>query len=710
MKIVKMNDRELAAVVDNAVADSIVDSGDFLESQRNYLDRYNLEPYGNESAEQSQVHSSDVRDLVEADMPSLARVFLGAGEPVEFRSFSKVQASIDEAKDKQKLVRAIIKTIPNSFRTQHDWLKASELQSFAALEYGVEETKIPRTKRYKGLSEEELAQLVLELENEKGVTKVDIVERDDEGSESEFSVSIRVTHTRKQYFMRNVPIEDMIVSKNAWNKDDADVVGKKFTKTRSQMIAEGFSKSVVMSLASDKKDSDLDSSRYDHAGGDGDSDAYSQANEEISGCDVYMLVDVDGDGIAERRHIIKVGAEILVNEPQEHIPYAIISSMLMPNSIVGNPRSDLVIEHQKVATVLKRELLNNLYAVNHPRTIYNDNVDIDQLLDIRLNGVIHTDGIPQQDIMPLVTPYIGDKALQVVAFMDGQKQLSTGDVMGNQALQADNLHKETATRSQIMETAASARIELVARVVAETGYRDLWEGLAWFAAHYQDDELEQRILGRQMIQDPKGWKYDHHVVALVGTGAGDDEKAMQNLSAIYQVQNALQQAGSPLVDIKKVHNTLANMLRVMGKDSIADYFNDPELPESMVMAERDILKQQVQQMDQALQQANPLAEAEQVKAQAAIQMTQMKQKYESQMDMMKMQQASEQKIMDLQAKFAGDLQKQQIDYQKHSDNMKVKLIELAAKEGNSLAEIQQIMTGLEGMSDEDLFAMASGSR
>jgi len=75
-------------------------------------------------------------------------------------------------------------------------------------------------------------------------------------------------------------------------------------------------------------------------------------------------------------------------------------------------------------------------------------------------------------------------------------------------------------------------MELVCRVIAETGYRELWEGLSWFESHYQDTDLEIRVLGSQMSFNPKDWKYDHRVCAKVGTGAGDDEKTLQNPSAI----------------------------------------------------------------------------------------------------------------------------------------------------------------------------------
>ena len=84
-----MTERELVALVDEAERNSLVNSGELLTDNEDYLKFYNAELFGNEVEGQSKVVSTDVRDLVESDMPSLARVFLGAGDPVEFRANNK---------------------------------------------------------------------------------------------------------------------------------------------------------------------------------------------------------------------------------------------------------------------------------------------------------------------------------------------------------------------------------------------------------------------------------------------------------------------------------------------------------------------------------------------------------------------------------------------------------------------------------------------
>lgn len=641
----KMTDKELAALIEHQVANSVTESSEYTDIDEKSLQYYNGEKVGLLAAAdgRSSVMSTDVLDLVESDMPSLARVFLGANDPVAFKPLRRTPESIKEAKQRNAFVSHIIKTMPDSFRTQHAFLKGSELQQLSALEYGCEEIDTTEEKNYSGVTEDELADVIEEIQNDKSVSKVDIVETSDD---EEFDAVVRVTYTKKKWYMRFIPTEDFVISRNATCKDDAQIVGKRFRKTRGELVADGLSKEFVDKLPahSNSENNTLRNSRFKTDGGDdSETGAYvAWANEEVQGVDCYALVDFDGDGIAERRHIIKVGNEIIENEPFGHVPFAISSSMLMPGALVGKSRSMLAMSYQEIQTHLMRQTMDNITVVNNPRTVVNDNVDIDDLLDVQFGGVIRTDGVPAQDLMNYEIPYIGDKALQIVAYMDGKKTTTTGAQQANQALQADNLHKETATRFEGLEDAAAAKIELVARVIAETGYRDLWEGIAWFAKHYQDEGLEMRVLGEPMRFNPKDWKYDHSIAAQVGTGAGDDEKTMQNLTAVYNAQLGLLQMGSPLVDQSKLYSTLRGMINTIGKDAVEEYFNNPEQPDQIVEAERDILKQQLQILQQ--QMGNPLAEAEQVKAQGQMQIKMMEQKFNAQMEQMKMSQDFNQKI------------------------------------------------------------------
>ena len=179
----RLDDRELSSLLDHMVDNSVSESGSFTSDNERWLSDYKADKF-DVIPGRSSVVSTDTRDLVEADMPSMARVFLGAGDPVEFKPVNNFSPeAIQEAKDKQSVVSHIIDTVDDSFRVQHDWLKASEIQSVSMLEYGCEEIKDTRVKRYQNISEEELTAVINDIESEIDVEEVEITETSDEEHE-----------------------------------------------------------------------------------------------------------------------------------------------------------------------------------------------------------------------------------------------------------------------------------------------------------------------------------------------------------------------------------------------------------------------------------------------------------------------------------------------------------------------------------------------
>ena len=211
---------------------------------------------------------------------------------------------------------------------------------------------------------------------------------------------------------------------------------------------------------------------------------------------------------------------------------------------------------------------------------------------------------------------------------------------------------------------------MIARNYGETGFRKLYEGIAWIVSRYQDTEQEIRVLGKALTVNPKSWKYKHHVQSNVGLGAGDSEKSLQSLQGIYGIQQSLIQQGSTLADEKDVYNTLARMVEGIGFPRVNEFFNDPGEPEETLKAENEILNKMVVQLQEQMQGLqNPLAEAEQIKAQASL----IKAQATQQIDAAK-----------LQSDNANFMAKLESDNKKASEDLALKLTDLELKYGEDL--------------------------
>jgi len=647
-----MTERELAALIDQAERDSVTESGDFNSYNETLFQYYQSEPFGDEIEGQSQVVTSDVADIVESDMPSLVRVFLSGNTVAEFTPLTG--KDIQEVEEKNIYIPHVINNSKDFYRKFHGLLKQLEIQLLGILEYGIRDDRRVSTITREVGSIEELAKLKEKIEGEPDVSRVDITAAGEEGGES-LEIEVRITKGSQDFFIENIANEDIILSRNAESKDDADIVGKRFRKSRGDLIAEGFNEDLIRSLPASTPDenSSAKQERYKRQGGDTEeSDSIDHwVNELVQGVDVYAKVDFDEDGIPERRHVIKVGSEVLVNEPFDHVPYAIGSALLMPMNMVGKSRGEQGKTTQRVQSVLTRNMLDNIYSVNNPGHVVNDDVvEIDDMLTQRPNRIVRANGAIAGNILPLETPYIGDKALQVIQYMDSLQTRRTGTHLSSQGLDADVLHKETATRFEGVERAGQAKIELVVRNVAETIVRDLYEGAEWYLREYQDEPQQIYVGGRTVTVDPSQWQYDHPVTVVVGTGAGDNEKTLETLASIYNLQLQQKQIGSTLADDKKIYNTLEKIIKASGLHKPDRYFNDPERPDQVLFAENQLLKQQLKQVMAQLE--DPLSKAEKVKQQGSIARDQMKYQFEKQMKAVEVAQENKDRETDVFLKVA----------------------------------------------------------
>jgi len=489
------------------------------------------------------------------------------------------------------------------------------------------------------------------------VKSVSISERGEDRADGLFDVTFKVEKTRKQVKLLNVPIDKFMITRNAASKDEAALVGDIERTTRGELLSRGFAKDLIDQIPqySGSDQSNIDTIRSKSEGASsGTSTLDGWALEEVEIQDLYMMIDYDEDGIAERRHIVRssTGDVVLLNESFNHVPYAVMSAIIMPHRAIGRSRAEITAPTALNKTTILRGINNNIYAVNKPQVAINGRVDADSVLNRRLNGVwrVKDKDHPGNSIMMVETPYIGDKSLQVIQYLDQARAQTTGTLMASQGLDADALGKETATRFEGVQDASQAKVELVARNMAETGWRDLFVGVAWLDENFQDTETEIEVLGEELSISPSDWRFNHSAVSTVGLGIGDDERLMQTMTGFLQVHQALADKKSPLTDQVKVYNILSRIVKGAGLADVSEFYNNPERPQELVQAENDILNDAVKQLQEQVQSmVNPLAEAEEIKAQASL----IKARGNAQLDIAKMQEDQRQ----FNAKLLSDMEK-----------------------------------------------------
>ena len=623
-----LSESALLHIVNAKYADADSNRSD-LDRRNQFLeDRNNAELYGTEVPGRSRFVSNDVKDANESAHTSLVRMFLGAGSIIKFKAANpddKVQ--LEEAQEKTSFVDWLIRGQPDSYSTQSGALTEIVKLKAGVVKYFYEKTETTEDHDWENITELEVVEQMNALVENRNNKEVEMISHD-ENDDGTFNILIRAKVTRQEIKVVGVPSGSFLISKGAATKDEAELVGDEFYKTRGELLAEGHSRDLVSKLPQAALNGSVTRLiNTDELGNVPEADFGEWSSQLILIQDLYVMVDYNGDGIAERRNIQRVDDQfILVNEPFDHVPYAVGSAFITPHSVIGEGWGEQVTDIAEVNTAITRGVLDNIYSVNNTKKavrIGTHGVNLDEALSCKIGGVVQVKGDrPLADmIMPLTTEFIGDKALLIKQHMDQMKANRIGNQLTSQGLDGDTLAKETATRFTGVEKADGARTEKLARNIAEVFYRKLYEGVAWLVAHHQIDEVEFNVLGKALKANPKNWKYDNNLDTEIGLGAGDNDKIVQNMSGAWQIHQQLTAQQSPLTDQKKGYNILSKMYKSMDIKDVSQIINDPEEPSEQLRADNEKLngialqqQQAIEQLTEQVRQLSALSEVEEIKA------------------------------------------------------------------------------------------------
>jgi hypothetical protein len=316
----------------------------------------------------------------------------------------------------------------------------------------------------------------------------------------------------------------------------------------------------------------------------------------------------------------------------------------MPHQVVGLCLADLVRDLQTLRTEMTRQYLDGLALGNQGEIVVNEgqsgSVEYDSLLARGVGSVHRIKGDASITALP-VASNIAD-ALQGLEMSKDIIERRTGVSSRTQSLKADAL-QNTATGAAIMEEAVNQRLELVARVYAETFFKPLGRYLLHLLHCYHDKQIQLRLKDRFMEFNPQDWDPDMDISVAVGLGTGNRSKLLGAYAQILQIQQTmLAQLGPQISPVKLSHivHTCHKMAEAAGL----------EAPERFFGSEEDA-KMASQAM--ANQPAQPSPE------QQKIQLEQQKAQAKMRLDAQKVQTDAQRKAFETQAKIDLERQKAQ---------------------------------------------------
>ena len=611
----KKTDEQLISIIEAHRRDSLgVEDGSLSSDRARALDHYNGRPYGNEVDGRSKVVSRDLAEAVDWAMPAIMKVFTSSGAVGEFDPVGPEDEEL--AKQESDYTNQVIMKDNAGFMILHDAIKDTLLLKNGYVKHMWDVTKKTTEESYSGLSIPQVQQLFAEIENDGGEVEIIGQEMNEVVIQEQvvglFDLKLKITRKEAKALIMAVPTEEVRVSKKCRGSLQESPFTEHVTrKTRSELREMGLSQAFVDELpAYNENDNstvkiarDTTSEETDNSGtADGD-----RAMDEIEYCEAYVRVDADGDGIAELRMIVTVGNKIPpgedYNKQIEAVPMTSFVMKRVPHRHVGESLDDELADLQEIKTVLNRQLLDNIYLTNNQRTAVTENVNLRDMMSSTPGGVIRVKGGSVSDsFMPVVTTPIIDKILPVIDYWDRNKESRTGITKASTGMDPDVLMQ--ATKGAFMENLnrASQKIEMITRMLAESGVKEMFLQVHGLLVRHQDQPRMVQLRGKWVEVNPQEWRERTDLTVRVGLGTGNEEEKRQKLLLVTQLQDRMGPHG--LVGPKQMYDLFCEVVQTMGFDVPEKFAMSPESPEFQ------------QAMQQRAQQPNPQMAVEQMKIQA----------------------------------------------------------------------------------------------
>ncbi len=623
-----------------------------LASMREYY----REPYpGDESLDGwSTIVTSKVQDTVEWILPELLDVFTTSDEAVVFEPTS--QEDVQGAQQATDACNYVFYKQNNGFLVLYTAFKDALIAQNCAVEWRTVTEQVREVQEVQGAPGEVLALLEQEGYTVEAATPVM------GGMVPLFNAKVARTVDKKRVSVEAFPPEQLIV-KRGWTSPllaDCPYVARVMEVTLSDLKQMGF-KDVTAAELRASDDSLPDSmeedyrlqrteGRFTHQDDNVDTEDDSLATGWLR-CE-YVLVDYDGDGIAERRLIYRLADRILSNEETDQVQIATTSPIINTHRWDGMSIAEAVSDIQRLETDLTRAMVNSAnLAVNPRKTILTDSngapyVEVDDLLDYRVGGIIRQTRPDALNVEP--TPFNAAGILPVLSYVDEMAEKRTGVSKQQQGLDSNALRAvRTAAEVTMTANAAKQRVKLIARIFAETLVKPVFLGILKLLTQGEMEPLAFRLRGQFVKYDPNEWRDQYDMTVNVGLGTGDKQQQIGVFTNLLQTQMGLAQSpfGKLMIQPQNIYNTVAKMVELGGQKNVNDFIANPQ--------------------GQPLPQSGPPPQLaiEQAKMQQQGQLKQMEMQYKAQADEMDRQMQAQLEMIRQQAQQQTDANRQAMEAQ-----------------------------------------------
>lgn len=548
----------------------------------------------------SKVVSYDVRDTIQALLPSMIRIFCSGDAICEFIPVRPEDAA--GAKQATDYVNYLIQS-RLGVKAVVDIITDAAMSKIGAVKWWWDESVRVEESEFSGLTPADMGMVLTPSSDDEKITLLSYhsepvtpaeIVPNELNPQPELTQGMQLTDcrirrvtTEKKLRIEAIPPEERRIDPKARSLTTARFWAHVTTKTHGELIDMGYDEEFIEAHSSGNEDdvsntqeralrqpSQIDPAREDLP---------SKDMMDIFYAEIWIRCDRDGDGHQELVKACCIGNAYAVahEEVVDQFQCAEFQTITQPHIATGRALADDVIDIQICKTGLIRNVMESLPHSIYPRlAIVEDGVNMDDVLSTVPGQPIRMDSIG--NVQAIITEFVGQPALDTIAYFDGVKERRTGISDSASGLDADALQSTAQVAANAIVSASQAQIEMIARMIAETGFKPLFAGLLREVVKNQNQPDQIELNGTWVTLDPRPWNADMEVRVHTGLGRGDDQTKMQALTFILSKQEAaIQQGGpsNPVVSLSQYVATLAKVMKLAGYTNISEFMNpNPQIP------------------------------------------------------------------------------------------------------------------------------------
>jgi len=538
----------------------------------------------------SDLVSTDVADTIEWALPSLMKVFTGSDEVITIAGVTEEDDT--KAETMQELLVYQLQRQNNFFTVLYNWMKDSLIVGMGIIKCYWERTE-GYTTETAVLNNEALQALT-----QTGVTIEDIQGPDQFG---DFSVTYQLPYYRKNApKLENILVSEFLYSPDAKSLEEANFVAHKRKVTMSY-LREREAQGVYANIDDIRVNGNyngMNTDQVEQVIGDNYVDINKDeqtARQEVVIYECYTKIDINNDGILEDM-IITICGDTIIRMEQNYMgrhPFFAISPTKDPHRIwVKRSYAELIGELQDLKVALTRQIMQNVALTNDPKMLLDESaINIDDFVQGRKVIRMKAGHSMNEVAMPMNITPLAPQTFQFLEWIEGQKENRTGITRYNQGLDANSLNKTATGISAILGQSAQ-RLELVARMFAETGLSELFRFMVSLNQKFIDQQTVIRLTNKELKISPEDLDGSFDLIVNAGISIATKESTIMATQTLLTALMQANAGGYMVSTPENIYNLFKKWIESIGFKNYGDYITDPNVTQQRMVMEMQ-LKQQV---------------------------------------------------------------------------------------------------------------------